>query len=121
MVISRVEVHNRLNGYIFVIVEFGLIGVVVGGFGAYYAGHGRLLEGLLALGVTTNAAVILFLSVRSLLRGEKGVGLWRIYTDSTVRQRVMQENPRLSTDTLSITVAALIPFVLLVLALLPRR
>jgi hypothetical protein len=116
-VLARVEVHNRLNGYAFVIAEFVLIGAVVAGYGVYYSRHGRPLEGVLALGIVANAAVIVLLCVRSVLRGERGVGLWRIYTDSEVRRKVMEENPRLSTDSLLITGLVLLPFVLLVLAL----
>ena len=68
---ARIELHNRLNGYAFVIGEFVVIGVVIGGFGVYYAAHGRPLEAAVALGIVTNAAIIVLLCTRSLLRGER--------------------------------------------------
>lgn len=119
--LQRIEAHNRLNGYLFVTAEFVVIGAAVGGFGLYYAGHGRLLAAILALGITGNSLVIVILCIRSLLRGEKGVGMWKIYTDASVRQKVMEKNPRLSSDTLLITIAVLVPFTLVLLGLWATR
>ncbi len=102
------------------IAEFVLIGVIVGGFGSYYAQHGHPVEAVFALGIVTNALVVVLLCVRAVMRGERGVGLWKIYTDSAVRRDVMLENPKLSTDSLLITGAVLIPFVLAGRALLAR-
>ena len=113
---ARIEAHNRLNGYAFVTAEFVLVGAVVGAFGAYYATHGRALEAFVALGITANALVIVVLCVRSVLRGERGVGLRKLYTDPAVRRQVMLENPRLTTDTLLLTGAVVIPFFLVVVA-----
>ncbi|MGH7687594.1 MAG: hypothetical protein ACREN2_12380 [Candidatus Dormibacteria bacterium] len=113
--LRRVEIHNRLNGYLIVIAEFGLVAAVAGSFGAYYLGHGRVIEGLIAFGVTANACVILFLCVRALRDGQTGVGVWRIYTDPATRRQVMLENPRLSADTLAIAASVLVPFLLVIL------
>lgn len=110
--IERIEVHNRLNGYAFVIVEFVLVVALIGGFGAYYATHGRALEAVIALGIAANALVIVLLCLRSVWRGERGVGLRRLYTDPAVKRQVMLANPRLTADTMLITGAVLVPFIL---------
>jgi hypothetical protein len=38
-VIKRIEDHNRLNGYLFVSIEFGAIAAVVAPFGIYWLSH----------------------------------------------------------------------------------
>jgi hypothetical protein len=113
-VIGRIEAHNRLNGYRFVIGEFALIGAVVGAFGIYYALHGAVVLGIVALGIVANSAVVIVLCARSLRRGEKSLGIWRIYTEPALRRTVMQEHPNLSTDTLLITAAILVPFAVVI-------
>ena len=118
--LRRIEAHNRINGYFFVIAEFVLVGGAAGSFGLYYVGHGRFLEAIVTLGITCNSLVIVVLCVRSLLRGETGVGIWKIYTDASVRRNVMEQNPRLTTDTLLIATAVLVPFALVLFGLWAR-
>jgi hypothetical protein len=110
--IARVETHNRLNGFGFVIGEFGLIGVVALVFALLYLAKGSGLPAVACAGITANSIIVILLAVRSLRRGEAGIGIWRIYTQREVRDQVMREHPGLSTETLLITLAVLLPFLL---------
>jgi hypothetical protein len=114
-VIARVETHNRLNGFGFVIGEFALIGGVTLVFAVLYLAKGSGLQAVGCAGITANSMVVIWLAVRSLRRGEAGIGLWRLYTQREVRDQVIREHPGLSTETLLITLAVLVPFLLLLI------
>ena len=109
---ARVETHNSLNGFGFVIGEFGLIGVVALVFAVLYAAKGGGLPAVACLGITANSIVVIWLAVRAMRRGKSAIGLWRIYTQPEVRAQVMREHPGLSSETLLITLAVLVPFLL---------
>ena len=109
---ALIATHNRLNGFRFVVLEFGLIVLLVVPFGLYYALHARWLLALIALGIICNCAVVLTCTIRSLISGESDVGLRSLYTDQETRQRVAQEHPNLFRDTMLLVVAAVLPFVL---------
>jgi hypothetical protein len=111
-VIKRIEDHNRLNGYLFVTIEFGVIGAVVAPFGIYWLGHQDWLLGAIAVGIVANSLVVLGTALRSLMRGERGVGIWKIYTDPATRKAVAEAHPSLSADTAMVAIGALLPFVL---------
>jgi hypothetical protein len=64
------------------------------------------------VGIFVNCLVVFARAVRSLVRRERGVGLWRIYSDAATRQAVAASYPNLSADTLIVATAALLPFVL---------
>lgn len=113
--IARVQAHNRLNGFGFVICEFALIGLVGAVFAVLYLARGNLLYGIAGLGIAFNSLLVIVLAARSLARRETGIGILRIYTQPAVRAKVMREHPDLSKDTLLITVAVLVPFLLLIL------
>jgi hypothetical protein len=116
--IARVKTHNRLNGFGFVIGEFGLIGVVAVVFAVLYLAKGSGLPAVACAGITANSIVVIWLAVRALGRGEAGIGLWRIYTQRTIRDQVMRDHPGLSAETLLITLAVLLPFLLLLIVAL---
>jgi hypothetical protein len=113
--ITRVETHNRFNGFGFVIGELSLIGVVALVFAVLYLAKGSGLPAVACAGITVNSIVVNWLAVRSLRRGVEGIGIWRIYTQREVRDQVMREHPGLSTETLLITLAVLAPFLLLLI------
>jgi len=92
-VFARIELHNRLNGYAFVIGEFVVIGVVIGGFGVYYAAHGRPLEAAVALGIVTNAAIIVLLSLHPLSFAGRAVKKMMITSTCTTRNLVSTTTP----------------------------
>lgn len=110
--IDRVQVHNRLNGYRFVAVEFGVIAAVTAAFAVAWIARGSWLLAAVAAGIFVNSAVIVGAAVRSIFRGERGVGIWKVYTDPGTRRAVVAEHPDLSSDTAMVAVAALIPFAL---------
>lgn len=116
--IARVEAHNRLNGFAFVIGEFALVGLVALVFAALYSARANVLLAAACAGITANSLVVIFLAIRSVTRGEIGIGILRIYTKQAVRAQVMREHPDLSRDTAIITIAVLAPFLLLILVLL---
>jgi len=111
-VINRIEDHNRLNGYLFVTIEFGVIAAVVVPFGIYWLVHRDWLLGAIAAGILANCAVVFGTALRSLIRGDRGVGIWKIYTDLKTRRAVAATHPNLSADTAIVATAALLPFVL---------
>ena len=113
--IARVETHNSLNGFGFVIGEFGLIGLVALVFAVLYAAHGAGLPAIACVGIAANSIVVIWLAVRATRRGKSAIGLWRIYTRPEVRAQVMREHPRLSSETALITLAVLVPFLLLLM------
>lgn len=110
--IRRIEDHNRLNGYLFVSIEFGAIAAVVAPFGIYWFGHRNWPLAAVAAGVFVNCLLVFARAVRSLVRRERGVGLWKIYTDTATRQGVAASYPNLSADTAIVAIASLLPFVL---------
>jgi hypothetical protein len=122
-VIKRIEDHNRLNGYLFVTIEFGVIAAVVAPFGIYWIGHRDWLLAAIAAGIVANCLVVFGTALRSLIRGDRGVGIWKIYTDPATRKAVAAAHPTLSSDTAIIATASLLPFLLaalVALEVLPR-
>jgi hypothetical protein len=117
-VIKRIEEHNQLNGYLFVTIEFGAIAAVVAPFGIYWLGHRDWLLGAIAAGIIANCLVVFGTALRSLIRGDRGVGIWKIYTDPATRQAVATAHPNLSADTATVATASLLPFVLATAVLL---
>ena len=92
--IEVVREHNRLTGYRFVIVEYALVGLVLGLLSAYYLAVGRLLDGLVWLGIVINCGVIPVLAIGDLRAGAADVGLLPL-RNKAVRDSVAREHPRL--------------------------
>ena len=114
--IARVEAHNRLNGFAFVIGEFALIGAAVGAFAVIYLTRGNLAYATACAGILVNSLVVIVLAARSIARHETDVGILRIYTQPTLRAQVAREHPDLSKDTAFVTVAVLVPLLLFLVA-----
>ena len=113
--IGRVLEHNRLNGYRFVSIEFGIIALVALLLAVAYGATGRWLTAAVAAGIALNGVVIVAFAIRSLLRGEASIGILKIYRDKTTRAQVTASNPRLATDTVLIAAAVLVPLALSIL------
>jgi hypothetical protein len=111
-VIKRIEDHNRLNGYLFVTIEFALIVAVIAPFGIYWLGHQKWLLAAVAVGIVANCLAVFGRSLRSLVQRERGVGFWKVYTDPVTRKQVAAEHPNLSADTAILAILCLLPFVL---------
>jgi hypothetical protein len=110
-VIKRIEDHNRLNGYLFVTIEFGVIVAVIAPYGIYWIGHRDWLLGAIAAGIVANSLVFFGTALRSLIRGDRGVGFWKVYTDPATRQSIAVAHPNLSADTAILAILCLLPFV----------
>jgi hypothetical protein len=117
-VIRRIEDHNRVNGYLFVTIEFGVTTAVVAPFGIYWLVHRDWLRGAIAAGIVANCLVVFGTALRSLTRGDRGFGIWKIYTDPATRQAVAAAHPNLASDTAIIATTSLVPFVLAALVAL---
>jgi hypothetical protein len=117
-VIKRIHDHNRLNGYLFVTIEFGAMVAVIAPFGIYWIGHRDWVLGAIAVGFTVNSLVVLGTALRSLIRGDRGVGFWKVYTDPATRQSIAIAHPNLSADTAILAILCLLPFVLTVIVAL---
>ena len=72
--IPFIEEHNLLTGYRFVIVEYLLVGLLVGLLGSWYAVVGRPLDAVIWLGISVNSAVIVLLADAQLRSGVRDFG-----------------------------------------------
>lgn len=105
--------HNRLNGVVFSIVEFGLIGLFVGAFATWYTAHRRAGMAIIAWGIALNCLSVVIYGLRQLAQDRaKGKPIGSFW-DRKSRARHLRENPRMGRDTLVLTVAALLPFAVL--------
>jgi len=118
VLLERIEVHNRLNGYRFSAAEFAVIAVLVTPFAAYYLVHGRFVAGLIALGIIVNCLPVVVTALASVRRADVRAEGWRGLRDPSVRERVQAEHPHLLLDTLLITSCVLLPFVAAVVVLI---
>ena len=119
-----IQRHNRLNGLVFSIVEFVIIALIVGAFATYYVLHGRWVMAVIGWGIVFNCASVVFYGWHQLAQarsGEKSIGSY--YSDKKAREQHRRENPHMLLDTLLFVIAALLPFVMWLAALLdlPRQ
>lgn len=115
--IRRIQSHNTINGIAFAICEFALIAIVVAPFGIAWALRGKPLYGLAVAGIIANCLCVIALGVQAWRAGQGGSQL-RLLFSSANRARLSKEHPRMSEDTLVMTLTTLIPFGLAVLTLL---
>ena len=115
--IRRLEEHNRLNGFVFVVAEFAVIGAITAALAVLYGARHQWIGLLAGCGITANSLVVIASVISQLRHGETDVGIWRVYADSRVRAQVARDDPGLSRDTVMITGAVLVPFLLLALSL----
>ena len=102
--------HNRLNGILFSIVEFGFIGLLVGAFATYYLLHRKPFHAAVAWGITVNCLPVIVIGTRMLFdSSERTPSYW----NKGARQKHLRDNPNMLRDTLVLTTATLIPFVAL--------
>lgn len=95
----------------FSVIEFIVAGGIIFPFVVYYLMHGRILLAIIGIGLVLNFIVVVLFALGSLRRGEKSIGL-AFYLDAKVRKQVAHEFSDLQNDTLSLSVALLIPFYL---------
>ena len=112
--IRLIKAHNELNGLKFVTFEFGLMAVFLTLFGGYCLLAQRWELGLFFGGVGLNCLPVVYAALRALQKGDGGRGtIW----DPQARDRLVAENPHMLRDTLTLSGATLVPFLVLLLLL----
>src|SRR5262245_14080924 len=112
-----VQRHNRLNGLLFSIAEFAFIALLVGAFATYYLFHRSPAMAFVAWGITLNCATVVFYGVRQIAHDRvhgKPIGS---YFHRASREQHRRENPHMLRDTLTFTITAVLPFILLLAVL----
>ena len=112
--IAVVEEHNRLTGYRFVIVEYGMVGAVFGVLGGWYIVAGSALDAIIWLGISANCAVVALLAEAQLRGGAPDIGI-RAMRDPDRRAQTRREHPHLLRHTLALVAVSMLPLLLLAL------
>ena len=113
--IRRIIEHNELNGVVFSTIEFILVAATAAFIAAGMARQGNMAAAVLAAGTMLNSLVIVAFGVRAWRRGERGMPLGRVFSPAG-RAEITRQHPRLMEDTVAVATAALIPFALLLIA-----
>lgn len=113
MLTEKIKSHNEVNGFFFSGVEFALIALVILPFAIYYARHHRPLAALIAGGIVANSLTVTAFAIRSLTRREKDIGLLQWFNKEG-RTLIASRYPNMTNDTLMLTAAVLIPFLLVI-------
>ena len=121
-----IQRHNRLNGLLFSIVEFGCIAAIVGSFAVYYLVHRRWGMAFIGWGITLNCLPVVVLGLRQWQQAKaSGQTSGSYYSNREMRKRLERENPHMLRDTLILTLGTVLPFVTLTAVLLnlpkPRK
>ena len=106
-----IQRHNRLNGLVFSIVEFGFIAVLVGAYATYYILHTRLVMAIIGWGITLNCVAVVVIGLRQLAHDRASGTSIGSFWDKKARERLRRENPHMLRDTLTLCVGTLLPFV----------
>ena len=107
--------HNRLNGIWFSIGEFVFIFLAIGGLGTAHLVLGNFTLAIIEWGIAVNCFPVVVIGVRMLMdRGETGKATGYFW-NKQAREQLKRDNPHMLRDTLTLTAATLIPFVLLIL------
>ncbi|HLX92575.1 MAG TPA: hypothetical protein VKR32_12880 [Puia sp.] len=75
MLIKKIEEHNYLNGFGFVIAEFSIFILVILPFTIYYLLHKDPLFAIIGTGLFVNFILVLFYALRSVMRKETSLGI----------------------------------------------
>jgi hypothetical protein len=109
---SIIHRHNRLNGLAFSIIEFAFIALLIGTFATYYLFHRRAVLAVIAWGITLNCLPVVVIGLRQLGQDRatgKPIGS---FWEKKARDQHKLENPHMLRDTMILTIAALLPFVM---------
>lgn len=99
--------HNRLNGFVFSAIEFGLVATLLGGFAIAYLVQSQWIPAVVAGGIAVNCLPTVVLAVRAKVTDETQVG-WRALRESPHQLRL--ERPHMLAGTLTIVGLTLVPF-----------
>jgi hypothetical protein len=105
--------HNRLNGLGFVVVEFLIVVLAALLIAAGAVLHRDLLLGAGGTGIALNGLAVLAIAGRQIRRGEADSGLLGKPAKSWADAG--RQNPKLGAHTAILTVAILVPFLLILL------
>lgn len=105
--------HNKLNGVLFATFEFLLVAAAAIFVGIGFGLHQRWLGVVLAAGTVLNCLVVVAFGIGSWRRGERGSSL-RELSRAKYREELRRANPAMLNDTLALTAATILPYVLLV-------
>ena len=119
--IEIIRRHNRLNGIKFSVAEFTLIAVLAGAFAAYYAAHQKAVMVFITLGITSNCLTVALIGTRTLMDRTAEDNQIAPFWSRAAREQHLRENPNMFRDTLAITTATLVPFLLLVIVIFESR
>ena len=111
MLKQQIQEHNYLNGYVFVIFEFGIFIIILLPFTLYYLLHEKLWLGIVGLGLITNFIPVMLYALRSFFRKEKSIGINKLFNKKQ-RDDIEEKFPDLSKDTSIMFAYLIIPFLL---------
>jgi hypothetical protein len=107
--IKRIQSHNIINGVGFAPCEFALIAVVVAPFALFWAFDRKPLYALVATGIIANYLCVIGLGVQAWRAGERGYPL-RLLFSGAHRASLSKQYPKMSEDTLILSLGTLILF-----------
>ena len=107
--IGIIDEHNRLSGYRFVIVEYLLVGLLLGLLGVWYATLERFVDAATWLGMAANCAVIALIADATLRAGAADLGVLPLRHRS-FRDAVRRDHPHMWLRTLLLVTITFVPF-----------
>ena len=105
-----IQRHNRLNGFTFSIIEFGIIALLVGAFATYYLLHCRVVMAIVTWGITLNCVPVVVFGFRQLMRDRASGKSIGSFLDKKAREQHRRENLHMLRDTMILTVGTILPF-----------
>jgi hypothetical protein len=117
--IGIIREHNTLNGLRFSALEYGVVGAGLGLLTAWYVLAGRWLEAIGWFGIVANCAVIVVIAVHAIRAGEADFGIFPMRR-AEFRERIARDHPGLNGHTTVLVLGSLVPYLILVLALVDR-
>ena len=114
--IAIIEEHNLLTGYRFVIIEYLVVGLLLGLLGSWYATVGRLPDAAIWLGIAINSAFIALLADAQLRSGVRDYGSLPL-RKAAFRREVLPEHRGLWRRTTVLVVLSMTPLAVAVLVL----
>ena len=114
--IAIIEEHNLLTGYRFVIVEYLLVGLLLGLLGAWYATAGRMGDAAVWLGITVNCVVIVLLADAQVRGGVRDYGSLP-FRKAAFRRDILPQHHGLWRRTTVMVVLSMTPFAVAALVL----
>ncbi len=110
--VNLIKTHNILNGITFSIAEFIIVPLIIAPFAIYYIVHGKVLLAAVAVGIILNCLTIVAFGIQQRRRKEQDLGIQHMFNKS-VRERVGVDHPHLSRDTMVLSTALVLPYMVI--------